>query len=402
MTGTGNPQSKWIVKRNAVLFFALGISQAPFLQAQNVQYFKEDDPTAALILGIGVGVIIVCTIIINIIRHGFSHINLHSGGAKKPSSFVPPRQFSGLALHAIARSYELNKEQTKMLEYVLTKDGVNRPREALADVAIMDKHFKRAYLSIAKKSGRMVDDTEVQKELYQLFSTRNAIEAAPASLQHASAPEIGYGTEVVLSINGKTYPLKVDTVRGEVIMVECPVNPLGQPLKFQKGTQAEINYFNNMNHGFLQHCRVLDVVIAPRKPPILQLLSQGKPKTLFKRKNRRRQVNIPCEFWVVTIIKTGSGARAQTTMTVGNRKFVGEILDISPGGCSIRTRGLLKPGLRLKISLEDKKKKAVVLGQVLRINRGSSITSFVHIKFIKASLKALNIINAVVYRYNED
>jgi hypothetical protein len=52
--------------------------------------------------------------------------------------------------------------------------------------------------------------------------------------------------------------------------------------------------------------------------------------------------------------------------------------------------------------LEDKKAKAIVLGQVLRINRGSSITSFLHIKFIKASLKALNIINAVVYRYNED
>jgi hypothetical protein len=313
-----------------------------------------------------------------------------------------PRQFSGLTLRSIARNYDLSKEQTKMLEYVFTKDGVSRPREVLADVSAMDRHFKRAYQSIARKTGRAADDAEVQKQLYQLFSTRNAIEAAPASLQHASAPEIGYGTEVVLNVNGKTYPLKVDTVRGEVIMVECPVNPLGQPLRFQKGTHADLNYFNNMNHGFLQPCRILDVVTAPKKPPILQLLPQGRPKTLFKRKNRRRQVNISCEFWVVTITKTGSGSRAQTTMSVGNRKFVGEILDISPGGCSIRTRGLLKPGLRLKISLEEKKQNAVVLGQVLRINRGSSITSFVHVKFIKASLKALNIINAVVYRYNED
>jgi hypothetical protein len=392
-----------MLKRNAVLFFTLGIaSQRSLLQAQEMRYFKEDDPMAAIILGIGLGVIIVSTLIINIIRHGLKSLAPRSGGTKKSPGFVPPRQFSSLALHSIARSYDLTKEQTKMLEYVLTKDGVSKPREALANVTIMDNHFKRAYHSIARKSERMVDDTEVQKELYRLFSTRSAIEAAPASLQGAAVPEIGYGTEVVLSVNGKTYPLKVDTVRGEVIMVECPVNPLGQPLKFQKGARADLNYFNNMNHGFLQQCRILDVVMAPRKPPILQLLIQGKPKTLFKRKSRRRQVNISCEFWVVTITKTGSGARAQTTMTVGNRKFVGEILDISPGGCSIRTRGLLKPGLRLKISMEDKKKNATVLGQVLRINRGSSITSFVHIKFIKASLKALNVINAVVYRYNED
>jgi hypothetical protein len=403
MTGTGNPRLKaGKVKRNAVILFMLGIAQRSFLQAQDVQYFKEDDPMAAIILGIGLAVVLVSTLIINIIRHGLKSISPRSGVSKKSSGFVPPRQFSGLTLRAIARSYDLTKEQTKMLEYVLTKDGVSRPREVLADIALIDKHFKRAYHSISKKSERMVDDTEVQKELYRLFSTRSAIEAAPASLQRAAIPEIGYGTEVVLSVNGKTYPLKVDTVRGEVIMVECPVNPLGQPLKFQRGAHADLNYFNNMNRGFLQPCRILDIVTAPRKPPILQLLTQGKPKTLFKRKSRRRQVNISCEFWVVTIIKTGSGARAQTSMIVGSRKFVGEILDISPGGCSIRTRGLLKPGLRLKISIEDKKKNAAVLGQVLRINRGSSITSFVHIKFIKASLKALNVINAVVYRYNED
>ncbi|MDR2052110.1 MAG: PilZ domain-containing protein [Treponema sp.] len=400
MTGTENPR----LKRGAVLFFALEISRTPFLEAQNTQntqYFKEDDPITATILLAGIGVTIVLITIINIVRHGFRHTSPRSGGTKKSPGFTMPRQFSGFTLRAIARSYDLNKEQTRMLEYILAKDGVSRPREVLADAVIMDKHFKRAYLSISRKSGRMVDDTEVQKELYDLFSTRNAIEAAPASFQHVTAPEIGYGTEAVLSTNGKTYPVKVDTVRGEVIMLECPVNPLGQPLKFQKGVQADLNYFNNVNHGFLQKCRILDVVMAG-KPPILQLVSQGKPKTLFKRKNRRRQVDIPCEFRVATITKTGSGAQAQTTMTVGSRKFMGDILDISPGGCSIRTRGFLKPGLRLKISFEDNNKTTVVLGQILRINRGSSITSFVHVKFIKASLKALNIINALVYRYNED
>ncbi|MDR1411070.1 MAG: PilZ domain-containing protein [Spirochaetaceae bacterium] len=391
------------MKRITTFLSALGIlSPAPSLQAQAVQYFKEDDPMAAIILGAGLGIIIIVALVANIVRHGFRNAGPRAGGARKSVNFAPPRQFSVFTLRSIARNYDLSKEQAKMLEYVFSKDGVNNPREVLSDISAIDRHFKRTYSSIARKGERTANDAAVQKELYQLFSTRNAIEAAPAFLQRAAVPEIGYGTQAVLSTNGKTYPLKVDTVRGEVIMVECPVNPLGQPLRFQRGSQAELNYFNNLNHGFLQRCRVLDIVTAPRKPPILQLLSLGKPKTLFKRKNRRRQVNIPCEFWIITITKTGSGSRAETQMSVGNRKFVGEILDIAPGGCSIRTRGLLKPGVRLKISLEDKKAKASVLGQVLRINRGSSITSFLHIKFLKASLKALNVINAVVYRYNED
>jgi hypothetical protein len=399
MTG----MKKLFLKRSAAFIFIQGmVFQAPLLQAQDVRYFKDDDPRGAIIAGIGLGVVIVVSIIINIIKHGLKRPGFRPAGTKKSTGFTPPRQFSGIALHSIARNYDLDKEQTKMLEYVLSRDGVSNPKAVLADIPTMDKHFKRAYQSIGRKSGQLADDAEVQKKLFQLFSTRNAIESSPASFQKASAPEIGYGTEAVLGVNGKTYPTKIDTVRGEVIMVECPLNPLGQPLGFQKGTQAELTYFNNLNHGFLQQCRTIDIVKAPKKPTILQLLCQGKPKTLFKRKNRRRQVNLSCEFWVVTITKTGSGSHAQTKMIVANRKFAGEILDLSPGGCSIRTRGLLKPGLRLKIQFEVNGKSTAALGQVLRINRGSSITSFLHVKFIKASLKALNSINAVVYRYNED
>jgi hypothetical protein len=402
MTGTGNSRFKRIAKWKAVLFPALGMFQMPFLRAQEIKYFKEDDPMSALILGIGAATIVVIATIVNIIKHGFKPIALRPGGAKNSSGFTMPRQFSGFTLRSIAKNYDLTKEQTKMLEYIFAKNGVSKPREVLADPVITDKHFRRVYQSMVSKSGYGIEDSVIQKELSRLFSTRNAIEASPESLHNASAPEIGYGTKVVLSVNDKTYPLKIDMIRGEVIMVICPLNPLGEPLKFQKGARADLNYFDDMNHGFLQACRILDVVSAPRRPPILQLLTEGRPKILFKRKNRRRSINIACEFWVVTLTKTGSDSLSQTNMTVGNRKFFGEILNISPGGCSIRTRGLLKPGLRLKISLDYNKKTVVVLGQVLRINRGSSITSFVHIKFIKGSVKALNIINAVVYRYNDD
>jgi hypothetical protein len=392
------------LRRGVILIFMQAlVFSAPFLQAQDVKYFKDDDPRAAIALGIGLGVVIAGAIVINIVKHGLRHLSFRpaAAGARSSSSSTPLRQFSGITLRSVARNYDLNKDQTKMLEYVLSKDGVSNPRAVMSDLPTLDKHFKRAYQSIGRRGERAADDTEVQKQLYQLFSTRNAIESAPASLHNVSVPEIGYGTEAILGISGRTYPLKVDTVRGEIIMAECPLNPLGQPLKFPKGVKAELTYFNSLNHGFLQQCRILDTVKAPKKPPILQLFSQGKPKTLFKRKNRRRQVNIPSEFWVVTITKIGADPKAQTKMTVGNRKFSGEILDISPGGCSIRTRGLLKPGLRLKISFEVNGKTATALGQVLRINRGSSITSFLHVKFMKASLKALNVINAVVYKYNE-
>ncbi|MDR3337975.1 MAG: PilZ domain-containing protein [Treponema sp.] len=372
------------------------------LQAQD-KYFKDDDPRAALILLIGLGSVIALGILISIIRHGmarFQRSRPSNGGMG--GSRLPMRQFSSITLHNVAKNYDLNKDQTKILEYVLTRDGVSNPKTLLSNPNNLDIHFKRTYESMRRNIPKTGDDSTAQKQLYQLFSTRNAIESAPINASRANVSQVEDGMDVVLGIHGKTYPLKVIRVKGQLITMLCPINPLGEPIKLTKGTKVELSFFSGSSHGYLQRCQVLDIVKNAHEENLLQLITQGKVKTLFKRKSRRRQVKIPCEFRVVTLTKTGAGPKAPVKMTVGGRKFTGDILDISPGGCSVRTKGLLKPGLRIKIDFEVRGSAASALGQILRINRGSSITSFVHVKFIKASLKALNVINAVVYRYIDD
>jgi hypothetical protein len=380
------------------------LSALPLSLARAQGYFKEDDPAAAIGLLVGVGVVILVMITINIIRHGMKHFRSAAplSGKGGEGARMPMRQFSSFTLGSIARNYGLNKEQTKILEFVLAKDGVSNAKEAVSNMNTLDRHFNRAYNAMRRTIPKGGDDSAAQRQIYQLFSTRNAIESAPINASNTTAPRIEDGMDVVLGIHGKTYPLKVNRSKGQLITMLCPLTPLGEPIKLSKGTKVELSFFSDSSHGFLQNCQVLDVVKNSHEENMLQLITQGKVKTLFKRKNRRRQIKISCEFRVVTITTTGSGNRKQTKMIVANRKFLGEILDVSPGGCSIRTKGLLKPGLRIKIEFEMQGTNAALLGQILRINRGSSITSFVHVKFIKASLKALNVINALVYRYNEN
>jgi c-di-GMP-binding flagellar brake protein YcgR len=129
----------------------------------------------------------------------------------------------------------------------------------------------------------------------------------------------------------------------------------------------------------------------------LDLTLKGKPETLVKRKSRRRQITIPCEMQMVQTSTSGG----KTVVTTDARKYSGDIQDISTGGCSIRTRGILKPGSRIKIAFEHRDGTAAVLGQILRINRGISINTIIHVKFTKVPLKTMNIINATVFEYNE-
>jgi len=86
-------------------------------------------------------------------------------------------------------------------------------------------------------------------------------------------------------------------------------------------------------------------------------------------------------------------------MVVDTRKFSGNILDISIGGCSIKSAAPITANQRIKIEFTREDHSIVVaLGEVLRINRAGANT-IMHVKFLKVPRKSLNSINAMVYDY---
>jgi hypothetical protein len=101
--------------------------------------------------------------------------------------------------------------------------------------------------------------------------------------------------------------------------------------------------------------------------------------------------------------ETGTGRKKTRKMTVDSRRFTGTIMDVSIGGCSIRTNASVPLGTRLKIEFDYLDKMIIAaLGQVLRINRSGAINTIMHIKFIKMPRKTMNAVNALVYEYDED
>jgi hypothetical protein len=75
-------------------------------------------------------------------------------------------------------------------------------------------------------------------------------------------------------------------------------------------------------------------------------------------------------------------------------------MDISIGGCSIRTSANIQSGARIKIEFTHGTSMAA-LGQVLRVNRGGMYAT-IHVKFIKMPRSTQNSINAMVFEYNEE
>ena len=163
--------------------------------------FKEDNPLEAMILLVVIGVVIVFSIAISIVRRVVR-------GAPAPGSKTgsgSSRRFSIFALRRIATAYGLDKEQTRLLEYVFRTDQVIDPERAISNPALLDRIFKRAYKTIERNSET---EDDAQQRMVKLFTLRNLIEAStvPGSV---TPSQLAPNTPAVLVIDNENYPVKV-------------------------------------------------------------------------------------------------------------------------------------------------------------------------------------------------
>jgi hypothetical protein len=284
-----------------------------YLLQDQIQYFKNDDPLAGIILIAGAGAILVIILIINILKYGISINTSGHGGEDKTGNANSLSKFSSwFALIRAVRPYGFNRRQKKILEYVFRSNGVTDPVHALSSPPVLDRYFKQAYKLIKQT---VTDEAEAQQQLTQLFSVRNTIE-------------------------------------------------LVQNLQLTRG--------------------------AP-------------PKAETQRRFRRKQVALSCGFYMVRL-EAGKGRKGESRMVVEARRYGGKLVDISIGGCAIQSSAVIPAGSRLKIEFEHSGNVVpiMVLGQVLRINRGSVTSTILHTKFLKVPRKAMNAINTIVFEYSED
>jgi len=369
-----------------------GMASIGYLFLLQQSYFKEDNPVEGTILIVSIAIIVVVAIIVHFVRHGFSR---KITGSSKAA--VTPRKFNSFTLYKIASSYGLDREQTKLLEYVFRNDGVNDPERVMKNPTVLDRHFKRAFRTIEKNSST---EEDAQERMVKLFSLRNSIESS-TGISNSETARLSENTPAILSAGKESYPVKVLSSRGRNVIIEFPRNSLGTPVRLTKGTKISLSFFTKSSNGFSYDGQIGGTLNTDRGQG-LQVTHDGKMKPLVKRKFRRKQTEIHCEFNFVNLEETGTGKKKTNKLVVDNRKFTGTVQDISIGGCSLKSSAPIQVGSRLKISIEyDDNYLITVLGLVIRSNRSVAGT-IMHVKFLKVPRKAFNSISTLVFGYNDD
>jgi len=360
------------------------------LQGSNSYLRSNNNPAVVIPLLAVLGALVLFVLISSIVRNGMGM----GKGMTKGSGGT--RRFSIFTLSRISRIHGLNRDQAKVLEFVLKSNGVIDAERTVANPALLDKQFKQTYRQIEKNSPSPED---AQQKMSMLFSTRNAIE-----MYHNTSPgpaqQLSTGMEAVLSANEASYQVKVISAQKNSVLVECPCTSVGTKVRFARGTRAKLAYFSKANKGFSFNCQIQDTENTSFGPA-LQLSRGNEVKAMTKRRFRRRQMALDCGYYMVHLEETKK--KKPPKLTIDRRRILGTITDLSIGGCAIKTQNSVPAGIRLKIEMESFSGSGsiAVLGQVLRVNRSGLSYSVMHIRFLKVPQKAMNVINAMVFDYKE-
>jgi len=338
----------------------------------------------ALYLGITLAAAVVLIVILNLILK-------KRGGNKSGGGGSGRKMFSALAFRKLAKSLGLNREQTKMLDFVFKNDGVIDPEKSISTPNLLDHHFRHAYRVIEQTP----DPAELRHKLTVLFSTRNILEnstigtlSSTTEIKEDTALTIHYGKEKINSSLLVNEP--------EYLGIENPKTVLGSHVKIPKGARLNVLFFTKSNKGFSFETRVIGYSTT-RGHPTVKLAHSNQLRFLSQRRFRRRQTVVACFMNLVYI----EGSKKKQRLIVDKRRISGNILDISVGGCSIKTSAPVQVGVRFKIEFIIGDETLAALGQVLRTNR-TNIATIIHIKFLRITQKTTNLINAFVYDFIQE
>lgn len=314
------------------------------------------------------------------------------GSKSSSGSGVGGGLFSFFALNRLARNIGLNHEQTKMLDFIFKTDGVIEPEKSISNPSLLDRHFRRSYRIIEQSSG---SEAESQRRLGVLFSTRNILENSAIGTI-SSTRQLREDTTLILNYSKEKIEVSVVYVKGEHLAVESPKTILGSQVKIPRGTKLNVIFFTKSNKCFSFETRVIGYTSTHGIPSLL-LAHSGHLRFLSKRRYRRRQSVIACFLYLVYV--EGSGKKQR--LVVDKRRMQGNIMDVSVGGCSVKTNAPIQVGAKFKIEFIIGTKNVAALGQVLRSNR-AGMNTIIHVKFLRVTQKSMNTINAFVYEYTNE
>lgn len=318
------------------------------------------------------------------------------GQSARDTSPKPKSGFSRRNWRRGARSFGLSEEELRFLETYARQLGVTSPDATLRNKTRLETFFRDIYRAIEKNSE---SEAQAEERKARLFEIRERL-----ARRDAAGPPVHstrqLGRNIPLSFitpNEENYPTVVVRSDQQGLFVEPVVDPLGDPIRFRRGTKLSCFFYTKAHQGYQFATRVLGFQTLGERE-LLVLAHNDGVGALPSRQHQRRATRVPCVYYRVAVTERKKGGKQETAARVENIGFPGIVTDLSAGGMAVQAAATLQPGEYLKVVLDPGGGKQAAFGKVLRLNRLRT-GGMMHIQFVKISRRSLNAILSYVHGY---
>ncbi|MFP4363932.1 MAG: PilZ domain-containing protein [Spirochaetia bacterium] len=301
-----------------------------------------------------------------------------------------------------AKRIGLNRQQTNLLLKMVKLYDVKHPYHLLSNSGLFDSILKRVINNIEHSN---VPSPQLEKRKNMLYQIKQILERhAQSRSKLKSTRQLHLGQHVILSPEGQgKFHTKIAQNSKKYLGLLCPTHDDNTPVRWKKNTLLKVFADQEQGIGYLFTSKVLGYKSADGVAT-LAIKHSDTMKLIHKRKHRRKDLQVPAFFYPVSVqqVNTESGPQKRATVDSKNHK-IGTLVDISAGGCGIRTLVPLKQGQLLKVVFEkDRNNPITAFGKVVKLHRMANQSFLMHVQFTKVSLESTNRINDFIYSIHED
>ncbi len=330
-----------------------------------------------------------------------------SGGRKRSSGFgstgkrssSKPVKFNRRSFIRKCSSLGLTKVQANTLANLVLKYKIHNPYAVFTHGNQLDAILRK---SITDIETQVSTDQVKEAQKITIYRIKQTLERnGNRSKAVSSTSSIPAGQSIAISPEtGGRYQSKINTNLRNYISATVPTTVSGSQVRWKKWTPVKVFFWKRNGQGFTFNSKVTGYSMIRGVPSVL-LQHSNKVKQAQQRKYRRKEISRPAYFFPIRVVPVGVGKKEKKRAIVeSDRGALGNLIDISAGGCAIKTtKPIPKSGL-IKLQFETGEGHSIwCFGKVINVRKAPPMGGIMHIVFTKVTHKNLNSINSFVYDY---
>lgn len=319
----------------------------------------------------------------------------------RPRSPEEIKRYSARMFVRTARNMGLDGEQASALENLVQLCKVKQPFMVFSSSQVLDDVLRRGVFSLENQKEMPEEEKEKRKAvIFRIKQTmeRNGGRGGPVHSSQSIKP----GQAVVLAPEGSPQlQSKVVSNMKDFLAIAAPTSAGKAETRWKRGTPLSVFFWKDSEAGYSFSTKILAYDTIRSVSCILVQHS----KTLRKdqrRKAKRKDVVRSCYFYPVRIIETAEGRKTVKKAVIEEKKrSLGSVVDLSVGGCAIRTINPFETGKLIMVEFELEHRSTVrAYGKIRGFSRQEGKGGLMRVAFTAVTRNYLNKIAAFVYDYS--